>query len=351
MALTEDDYQVIKARVKQKKATDAEWLSVDDELGPLFEGEQAFVVDEDGNGVNFKLGDGTRKYSELPFFIAYYDYVQSFKRLSYINQTGNLVIPNTFRNNSNLYDLIIVNQSPNPIVLRIGTTTGGNEVMECIVPTGPVTITRKYLFTEAVTLYISGLTGVTYSMFLIYNQFDESPAVPSGTGGGNKYLKGTGPLPFTAIAPMVISDTWDLVTGRGKANTGYENCILTGFPGAPLNMAGKYLVGIKSGQQPGVSVGNSDSTVAIDMENLPADGIGLFANDVRQGSTQTPSVNDKVARAKNINPPDAGGLNYEIVKAADGVNTFVGKSANLGNGVELDIQPDSITTLYFIAIE
>jgi hypothetical protein len=351
MALTEDDYQVIKARVKQKKATDPEWLAVDDELGPLFEGEQAFVVDDEGNAVNFKIGDGVRKYSELPFFIAYYDYVQSLKRLSYINQTGNLVIPNTFRNNSNLYDIILVNQSPNPITLRIGTTSGGSEVMECIVPTGPVTITRKYLFTGPVTLYISGLTGVTYSIFLVFAQLDESPVVPSGTGGTFKYLKGTGPLPFTAVAPAVVSDTWDLLSGRGKVGTGYENCILTGFPGSPLDMSGKYLVGVKGGQTAGQTVGNSDSTVEISMNNLPAEGVGLFANDVRSGNTQTPGNNDKVARAKNINPPDAGGLNYELVKAADGVNTFVGKSANLGNGVELDIQPDSITTLYFIAIE
>src|SRR5690606_18321147 len=37
----------------------------------LLEGEQAFVVNEDGAGVNFKIGDGTKTFAELPFWISY----------------------------------------------------------------------------------------------------------------------------------------------------------------------------------------------------------------------------------------------------------------------------------------
>jgi len=62
-------YTVLNARVKQKIATEAYWLSIEAELGPILEGEQAFVFNEAGDPVNFKIGDGTRLFSELPYFI------------------------------------------------------------------------------------------------------------------------------------------------------------------------------------------------------------------------------------------------------------------------------------------
>lgn len=59
---------IIEARVKQKKDTLANW-----EANPiiLLDGEQAFVVNDSGQPVNFKIGDGTKRFSELPFWIQY----------------------------------------------------------------------------------------------------------------------------------------------------------------------------------------------------------------------------------------------------------------------------------------
>lgn len=56
---------IIEARVKQKVATEAEWLTFD--LIPL-EGEQCFVKDSMGNNIGFKLGNGVARYSELPMW-------------------------------------------------------------------------------------------------------------------------------------------------------------------------------------------------------------------------------------------------------------------------------------------
>lgn len=59
---------MIYARVMQKTATLDEWMSSD---LVLLDGEQAFVVSGDGSPINFKIGDGTKTFSELPFWIQY----------------------------------------------------------------------------------------------------------------------------------------------------------------------------------------------------------------------------------------------------------------------------------------
>ena len=37
----------------------------------LLDGEQAFVVDGSAQPINFKIGDGTKRFSDLPFWIQY----------------------------------------------------------------------------------------------------------------------------------------------------------------------------------------------------------------------------------------------------------------------------------------
>jgi hypothetical protein len=60
--------EIIDARVRQKTDTLANWLA-----NPLIilEGEQAFVVDNIGTPVNFKIGDGTKAFADLPYWIEY----------------------------------------------------------------------------------------------------------------------------------------------------------------------------------------------------------------------------------------------------------------------------------------
>lgn len=64
----EADGKTIKARVWQKVDTLANWEANTLVIGP---GEQAFVVDSGGAPINFKIGDGTKRFSELPWWIDY----------------------------------------------------------------------------------------------------------------------------------------------------------------------------------------------------------------------------------------------------------------------------------------
>ncbi|WP_293933130.1 hypothetical protein [Sphingobacterium sp. UBA6645] len=64
----EADGKTIKARVQQKTDTLANWEA---NTKPILAGEQAFVIDGGGTPINFKIGDGTKKFSELPWWISY----------------------------------------------------------------------------------------------------------------------------------------------------------------------------------------------------------------------------------------------------------------------------------------
>lgn len=57
--------EIIKARVWQKVDTEANWNTNPLVLGP---GEAAFVVTPTGAPVNFKLGDGTKTFAQLPWY-------------------------------------------------------------------------------------------------------------------------------------------------------------------------------------------------------------------------------------------------------------------------------------------
>lgn len=61
--------EILQARVEQKIDTEANWLA-----NPLvlLSGECAFVLSSDGtHPVNFKIGDGTKTFSQLPYWIDY----------------------------------------------------------------------------------------------------------------------------------------------------------------------------------------------------------------------------------------------------------------------------------------
>lgn len=261
-------YTTLNARVKQKIATDAYWTSISDDLGVIFEGEQAFVYSEDGVAVNFKIGDGTKKYTELPFFIAYYNGLANQKVLSWVNNTADLTISSKFRINSLLIDIVFYNNSGSVIPLKIGTTSGGNEIAEISIPVGAVTLGLKYAFSDSETVYLSGLSGLEASIFLLYIQMDEAPAIPPSAGGGAFKL----PIGFTGVwrpitGGLQYTDVWDFITGFAKPGFGFDNCVICGIEGTK-SMAGAGSIGFQTGQTLQDYLGNLGNTVSLTVDDL-----------------------------------------------------------------------------------
>lgn len=103
------DGEILEARVKQKVDTEPNWLANDI---TILDGEQAFVVNDNNFPVNFKIGDGTKKFSELPYFIggAILPSGTPFK----VNSTSpNVVIGSDY---TQIIDFRLVNKSNYPII-------------------------------------------------------------------------------------------------------------------------------------------------------------------------------------------------------------------------------------------
>lgn len=322
---------IINARVKQKIATNDYWLSIEDELGVILAGEMALVYNDEGLAVNFKVGDGTKKYSELPFFITYFNNITNCKVLSYVDQSANLTIPLVFRNKSELAKIVFVNQSGAAQTIKFGTTDGGSEIAEIEVPNDITNLTFDYDFTGPETLYITGLTGVNYSMFILYYQLDEAPVVPSESGGGGitkKYVPGD-IYHFIPLYDGHEEVEFDLITGYGRVGTDHEGAVLFGTAGMPIDLADFYLKGYKSGETIGGTTGANEKT--IEFEHLPELQVTIPSNSggaVGSGGIAYPGANN--------NP-----LDYPI-EDGDG-NPFAGQTG-------FNVQPKSKIVLYFTGI-
>lgn len=320
---------IIPARVKEKVASEEYWLSIENELGPLLDGEIAWVRKDDDTPVNFKIGTGDKLFSELPYFIAYFNNVTNCKTLFYLEQSSNLSIPLVFKNFTSLATVYFINNSGSEQTLKFGTTDGGSEIAELVVPNGAVALNFEYLFTSAQTVYITGLTGVNYSMIILYYQLDEAPVIPSGSEGGLTTLWAPGTV--YSFIPLYSGHTdyaWDLITGYGKVGTPYEGAVLFGTNGLP-DLSEYYLRGYKNGDTLGGTTG--DNLKTIEFENLPELEISLPSNI--GGVSGSGGIQFNGA---------ANNTSTYSVKDGDG-NPYAGQT-------EFNVSPKSRIVLYFTGI-
>lgn len=340
-------YEIIKARVMQKKATEAEWLAVEDELGVILDGEQAFVVNDSGVGINFKIGDGTKKFSELPYFITFSTGGLAIKKLSFINQSINVTVTGVFRNLTCLYDIIFINNSGSDIDLKLGTTNGGNELVEIVIPNGVQPINLRKVFQADTTLYFTGLTGKNYTMFLMYYQYDEDPALFSGGSGfaWPRCFKGM----FEPLNDTDLDANWDFSTGLGREGTPWANCAISGTMGTePMDRF--YPVGWKVGDslRPATTFGSSTGLVTIQEENIPTIQLKMFTGAGPAGNLYPGGENSAVAWSS---AHTSGNQDYDMKKGADS-NPSLGVTSSFGQDVPtpFDVRPKSKVVLFFVAI-
>lgn len=335
---------IIPARVKEKVATEEQWLAVEDELGVILDGEAAWVRKADGTPVNFKIGTGDKKFSELPYFIAYFNNVTNCKTLFYIDQSTNITIPITFRNYSVLATLYFINNSGSEQTLKMGVTDGGSEVAEITVPNGVISINIDYLFTSAQTLYITGLDGVNYSMVILYYQLDEAPVIPSGGEGGliKRWIAGT-IYEFIPLYEGHTAAVWDLLTGLGKTGTDYEGAVLFGTNDLP-SLSETYLIGYKNGDTLGGITGENE--FEIEEENLPEHFHYMFKGTIG-GPDLIDSPESGVSYMKN------SGISRDYIMAANpGTGPDKGRTSVVGEASPTPIsrKPKSKIVFYFTGI-
>jgi len=341
-------YEIVLARVQQKVDTLAGWLAVEDELGPILPGEQAFEINESGVLTNFKIGDGTKKYSELPYFITYFSNVLNQKILKYIDGNTDITISSIFRQYSCMYDIIVFNNSGSNIDLKVGTSVGGNQLMEVVIPNGVYPINLRKVFQADTTVYLSGLAGKNYSIFIVYFQYDENPATPPvGDPSAFKWprcFRGQ----FEPLNDTDLDNTWDFTTGLGKPGTAYSNCAISGTNGTE-DMGRFYPVGWQVGDnlRPATTFGSTAGEITITEANLPKHNHHMFSLAHSVGQLAS-GINHAPAWTSNHS---SGNQDYDMKQAGDD-NQTAGITSSFGQDIPdpIDIRPKSKVVLYFVAI-
>jgi hypothetical protein len=345
--------EILNARVQQKVDTEAGWLAAEAELGVVLAGEQAFVLDPTGTVLlNFKIGDGTKLFSELPYFITYFSNVLNQKVLSFINGNTNITIGSTFRQFSCLYDIIVINNSGTNIDLKVGTTSGANDLFEITLNEGVSSINLRKVFSDVSTVFLSGLAGKSYSIFVVYFQYDENPAIPP-TGGDTpfawpKCFKGI----FEPLGPTDLDDNWDFTTGLGKANTPWANCAISGTNGTQ-SMARVYATGWQVGDTlyPAATTFGAPDTgeITLSENNLPIHSHKLFSGAPPVGNLSPDPTGVKTAAWTSNHT--SGNQDYDMKQAGDN-NRSIGATNSFGQEIPdpIDVRPFSKVQLYFVAI-
>lgn len=254
------------------------------------------------------------------------------------------VVPGIFNDMSNLIRLAITNKGANSFLAKLGTTAGGNEIAQKLISTDITTSWDiGHFFDAVVTVYLTVPNGVNLNVIFDYNQYDSpvlNPNLPTF-----KYPKGAIGQYFALTVPQLNID-WNLATGNGNPGTPYANCAIFGTNGLP-NIKGKYLqvwdrTNLASLQQ---IVGNLNNQVEITTDVLPASGVNLFNLNDNNDANDLPGATDSVATGRDNGNQD---LNYRMNKGLAPAN--VGISSDLGLGEPLNITPDSLTVLHFVAI-
>lgn len=321
--------EILNARVKQKVDTEENWLA---NTLILLEGEQGFVVDELGDPVNFKIGDGTKTFAELPYWINYMSNVISHKIITFTNVSAPVEILSVFKDRTNLYDIVITNIGGAAFVLNIGTTEGGSEIGTYTIPAGNTVIDLKEAFQVPTDIYFSGYTGNAVSIIVVYFNYAENPiAPPSGpdTPAAFRFPKGFQGM-FVPIGTGHLEACFDMITGDGVVGSAYENCKLCQGDNAYSNMEDSYPVGYKTGMTIGGLLGNAANTVAIAQANIPVYNLEFSYNFINQQR-------------------GSSGSRYDFTTEIPGGNRTVFIPSR-GSGVPLNIRPRSRVTLYFVAV-
>lgn len=316
--------QILYARVKQKKATEAVWLA-----NPLIllDGEVAYVVDPTDPAVvtNYKIGVGDKTFAELPYVIHYAvdATYQTVKR--FIDVTADQVITGIFKKGTTLNKIPFINSDAANLTIKIGTTNGGAEIGQFNFSESGKLLDINYLFESTQTVYITGVSGNLCTFFVDYTPYSDSPAIPpAGPTTTFRYPKGHFGY-FYVLYEGHLEENFDTSTGLGVEGMPFENCQLTGT-GDLVDMSGAYIVGINPGGVAQSVTGNTANTVALISNNLPAINFSIGVD--RKGGNQGISV------LSYNNPGPYGSKAFSIG----------------GSSAPFNIQPRSIKMYSFVAI-
>lgn len=263
---------------------------------------------------------------------------------SFLDTSDNLTVSGLFTKDYVWDYLSITNKSLAPFTLRVGTTNGGAEIAEEEISedlTSVVTI--RHRFETATTVYLTGIADVNLDLWACYD-FLSAPVINPPVSGEGGFVRNT-IYWYIEEQDGDFERDWNVGTGLGNPGTKFEKCAMLDGRNTMVDATDSTLIAWNRNNptERQTFVGGNEQVLT--MDNLPADGVLLFTNDVNSTSGDTPTPTSHVARAKS---QATSPLNYEMVKGY--ATNYVGKSANLGIGAGVDVRQKSLVTVPFIKI-
>lgn len=325
-------YQVSpEAEFDVDKNFDNNWMGANIELQPISNNFIRFTTSNDPEGQTFTP-------------------VQ--KTTPYYNVSSNFSVSSLFKDYSLLEKVMVKKRSVGSFILKLGTSTGNNDIGEFTISDAGSVKTVEWTFTGTSNVYLTivSATPIDIDVFLVWKQLDELP-VPINQDNTPTDNLGKNALMYWSGSESDFNDTWDIATGLGKANTKWSKWCIAGTNGTQV-LDGKVLIGIDVTNPSvdyttlGDNVGNTDNEVTIAKTNLPATPLNVLSSTVAGNGSSIPTSSSPIARARAQSP--ANPLNYEAVQGSGSVN--LGITSNLGEGVKLNITPDGVIALPIIKL-
>lgn len=269
------------------------------------------------------------------------------QKLKWYYEVGaDFAISGIFKDNSDLEKIWIKKRSGGDILLKIGTTVGGDEIGTFLVDQTTSIKIQEEPFSAPTIVYLSGLTGADVDICIIWKQLDEPPIeLPVSTGGtlgkGAKCI-------FDAYDVGMLEEFWEVSTGLGKANTPWFGWSFAGMNGTTITKD-MYPIGVDLDATDisillGTAVGNNLKAIA--KANLPNEGVLMFSASTGTVVADTITPTSNVAFYRAISP--ANDKDYQMVKGTGGAT--LGLSAPLGSGTQFDVRPRSVISLWVVKI-
>lgn len=276
------------------------------------------------------------------------------KAYSLPSVSASFAVNGVFTDNSNLVRVAVWNYGGDTFRMDFGTTALDDDIASFDILgslDNPLDIGK--LFNVATTVYVTFrnlagtvITGLNLKVTFDYNQYDAPVLNPGSLGLEFRYPKGHCGQ-YYEVTDGDLETDWNLATGLGNVGTKYANCAIVGTNGI-VDFTNKFIKVWNSSEVANFQAtgGNTNGQVTLTRDVMPSEGIPMFGDSVGP-SGQKPTASQTVAITGG-----SGVISYELLRTGSGgtQTPTLGLSGDLGSGDPLNIEPEFVYLLTFVAL-
>jgi len=257
------------------------------------------------------------------------------------NISTNQVVAGVFTDNTTLCRIDLWNYGGDDFTLSVddGTDTLGEFEIDGTNITDALELVKVFNAPKNLNITFSP-EGVNLKIFLVYDKLDAPVLNPSTAKGA--YLPKT-IYTYYEENDGDIDNDWNVATGQGQPDTQFEGCVMLGTNGTD-DITDMVLISWDRLNPATLQTSIGGHTVTLDRDNLPAEGLEMFANQQNDAPDDFPTPATTVAVSKDPNAQSRKA--YAMNKGT--IDATIGLTANMGSAVPIDITPLGYIVLRFV---